>query len=403
MRHYFLWQGMDKNGRVRRGIHRAEDVRGLRTQLTRKDILLQQQVRIPKTFGIMVQASAEQGGDKHVPTLLRQLATLSSAGIPLVQALEIIQATTRHQGLAQALDEVVANVSSGQPLAASLREHSRLFDAITCNLIQAGEQASALEPLLNRVAQHAEQQATLRQKVKRAMRYPALVLAVAGAVSIALLIFVVPRFAEMFDGFGAELPMVTASVLAASEWLKTSGWKATLFSGLLLFSALRLSAHLPRFALAIDRLKLRLPILGPFQQRALLARLTRTLGLMLQAGMPLSEALPGAAASMSNRYFQRLTAQVQAQISGGQSLAQALQDAGGFPIRITQMIAVGEETGALGDMLERVANTEEAAVEATVDSLGAMLEPLLMVFLGLVVGGLVLAMYLPVFQMGGVF
>lgn len=403
MRCYFLWYGIDQHGKLRYGLNWATDRHQLRAQLINARVIPYRQLRIPEAFGRFAKANAESGGSKQVPAMLRQLATLSSAAIPLVQALAIIRSTTQHRGLAQAMDEVIAQIASGQPLAVSLRAHPRLFDAITCNLIDAGEQASALEPLLSRVAHHAEQQALLRQKVRRAMRYPLLVLAVASAVSLALLLFVVPRFAEMFGDFGAELPVVTARVLSASEWLKSGGWQLGIGIGLCFMLSLRLGKHLPGLSLVIDKLKLRIPLFGAFQQRALIARLTRTLGLMLQAGMPLSEALPGAADATSNRYFLKITEQVQAQITGGQGLANALADTHAFPIHVTQMIAVGEETGALGEMLERVASQEEAAVEATVDSLGAMIEPLLMVFLGVVVGGLVLAMYLPVFQMGGVF
>lgn len=403
MHRYFLWQGVNHNGKRQYGISRSSDARHLRAQLIRKNILLEWHIGLPEGVGELAKTQTEQGGAKHIPGVLRQLATLTNAGIPLVQALEIIQSTTRHPGLAQALEEVIANVATGQSLAASLQDHPRLFDAITCHLINAGEQASALEPLLERVAQHAEQQAALKQKVKRAMRYPLLVLAVASAVSLALLLFVVPRFAAMFNDFGAELPMVTARVMAASEWLSGGGWQATLTALAVVILSLRLTLRSPRVAVAVDRLKLTIPLLGAFQQRALLARLTRTLGLMLQAGMLLSEALPSAAQAMNNQYFVQLTHAVQAEINSGQSLAHALREARGFPPHISQMIAVGEETGALGEMLGRIAGTEEAAVEATIDSMGAMIEPLLMVFLGLVVGGLVLAMYLPVFQMGGVF
>ena len=400
---YFLWYGIDQYGKPRYGLHWAADEQQLRTRLISTRVVPHRQVRIPEAFGRLAKANAESGGSKQVPTLLRQLATLSSAAIPLVQALEIIRSTTQHRGLAQAVDEVIVNIASGQPLATSLRAHPRLFDAITCNLIEAGEQASALEPLLGRVAHHTEQQALLREKVKRAMRYPLLVLSVASAVSLALLLFVVPRFAEMFGDFGAELPAVTARVLSASEWLQSGGWQISLGIGLAILLFLRVGRYLPGLSLAIDKLKLRLPLFGAFQQRALIARLTRTLALMLQAGMPLSEALPGAAEATNNRHFLNLTRQVQTQISSGRGLADALSDTHAFPARVTQMIAVGEETGGLGEMLERVADHEEKAVEATVDSLGAMIEPLLMVFLGVVVGGLVLAMYLPVFQMGGVF
>ncbi|MBS3785361.1 MAG: type II secretion system F family protein [Gammaproteobacteria bacterium] len=403
MRCYFLWYGINQHGKLRCGLHWAADGRQLRTRLIKSRVVPHRQMRIPEAFGRLAKANAEAGGSKQVPALLRQLATLSSAGIPLVQALEIIRSTTQHRGLAQAIDEVIINIASGQPLATSLRAHPQLFDAITCNLIQAGEQASALEPLLGRVAQHAEQQALLRQKVQRAMRYPLLVLSVASAVSLALLLFVVPRFAEMFGDFGAELPAVTARVLSASEWLQSGGWQSGVGIGLCIFLTLRSTKYLPGLSSGIDKLKLRIPLFGAFQQRALIARLTRTLALMLQAGMPLSEALPGAAEATSNQHFLRLTKQVQAQISSGRGLADALSDTCAFPARITQMIAVGEETGALGGMLERVADHEEKGVEASVDSLGAMIEPLLMVFLGVVVGGLVLAMYLPVFQMGGVF
>lgn len=403
MHRYFLWQGINHNGKRQYGISRSSDARHLRAQLIHKNILSQWHIGLPERVGQLAKIQAEQGGIKHIPGVLRQLATLTNAGIPLVQALEIIQSTTRHPGLNQALEEVIANVATGQSLAASLQDHPRLFDAITCHLINAGEQASALEPLLERVAQHAEQQAILKQKVRRAMRYPLLVLAVASAVSLALLLFVVPRFAAMFNDFGAELPVVTARVMAASEWLSGGGWHAALIVLAVITLGFRLTLRSPSIAVAVDRLKLSIPLLGAFQQRALLARLTRTLGLMLQAGMPLSEALPSAAQAMNNQYFVQLTQAVQAEINSGQSLAHALREAGRFPPHISQMIAVGEETGALGEMLGRIAGTEEAAVEATVDSMGAMIEPLLMVFLGLVVGGLVLAMYLPVFQMGGVF
>ncbi len=397
---WFYWYGTDQHGRSRRGLSEVNDPAHLREYRREQGIALEGWYRLPDGFITALIRPAPRLTAARVGQFLRQLATLVRADIALVQSLEMILRDEPHKGLRRVVQAIRDQVLSGAPLSMAFAEHPRVFDNLTVGLVQAGEQASALDTLLVRIAEHHEQSETIRRRVRRALIYPAIVLGVALLVSGALLIFVVPRFESMFADFGAELPAFTQSVMDLSRWIRQSGWP-WLVSGVVGLLGLTVAApHVYRLRYARDTLLLYLPILGPILRRALIARFARTLAIMTHAGTPLAEALPTIANAMGNAPYQEAIVGIAHALRDGRSLEFAVSQSQRFPPSVAQMVAVGEESGRLSTMLASIAEREEARVEQSVDGLGTALEPLLMTTLGGIIGALVLAMYLPVFRLG---
>ncbi len=395
------WQGSDAAGRRRSGITPSPSGERLRAHLRRRGILVERITPVPAWLDWVLAARSPGVSRARLADFFRQLATLVEAGIPVVQALEMI---AREEGgtLRPIVGRIRDDVAAGQPLSTALAAHPRLFDPLVCSLVRAGEQASALDTLLLRIAEARERSEAVRRRIRRAMLYPGIVITIAVAVCLALLGFVVPRFEAMFSGFGAELPAFTRALLGLSEQLRGGGWVvmlALLAGGTVLVI---LAGRVPALRRRRDHWLLRLPVLGRLQAQALDARFARLLAIMIQAGMPLAEALPALARAMDNTVYRDAVEAIARALDDGRSLEIAMASTGHFSETLTQMVAVGEETGRLATMLARVATLSEDAVTQAADGLGTLVEPLLMVFLGLLVGGLVLAMYLPVFRLGSV-
>ncbi len=396
---WFVWQGVNPQGRVVRGVQPAPSAQVAKQQL------LQQRIRVRRIHryhaGLGLLSNAPLLTPREVTAFTRQLATLLRAGIALQQGLEVImrgQPNTTTEALAQHL---VAQIHAGQALHHALRQRIE-FDALFCNLVQVGEMMGALDSLLDRIATHREKTEALQAAVRSALVYPVTVLLVACVVSGALLSFVVPAFESMFASFGAELPAITRGLLALSQHWQTHAWHA-LGAVVLMVLVCRGLLRQARWQAWAHRLCLHLPVAGALMRHACLARWTRTLATLLGAGIPITEGLTSVAGVSGNVHYARATQRIQALLLQGQSLANALQQHGDlFQPMLIQMCAIGEASGTLDAMLERCADEHDAQVNRLVSRLSVLIEPLLMLLLGMLIGGMVLALYLPLFQMGQV-
>ncbi len=396
----FLSQGTDHQGERRWRICVALDEPGLRAQLRGEGILLQTYWRLPRWVDALVATADRTLSARELAKLLRELATLISAGIPIVQGLEMIANDQRRSATRAVIERIRSNVASGMTLSGALEREPRHFDPLVASLVRAGEQSSMLATLLERIADDREQADTLRRRLWRAMLYPLVVIAVALVVTIGMLTFVIPRFEAMFAEFDADLPAVTVAVMQASEQLRALGWPGLCAAILCTALAILAPNHSQWVRRQYDAAWLRLPIFGALLVHVQLAQFTRTLGIMTRAGIPLTEALPAIARTLPNYHYRQAIMRIVEAIRDGRSLSLAISMANRFPDRLIQMVAVGEEAGQLEAMLMRIARQEEQWVEETIEGLSGALEPLIMAVLGVVIGGLVLAMYLPVFQLG---
>ena len=393
----FSWVGMDKKGNKVSGKSLAPDEAALRADLRRQGIAVN---RIKK------QAKAFKGGGKVKPediaVFSRQLATMLAAGIPLVQAFEIVGNGNEKASMQRLILDIKQDVEGGTSLHEALGKHPLYFDDLYVNLVEAGEQAGALETLLDKIATYKEKTEALKKKVKKALFYPAAVLVVAVVVTIILLIFVIPQFESLFKGFGADLPAFTQMVINMSRGLQNNWhWIAGVVGGTFyaFFYFKKRSRAMREF---LDRVMLKLPIIGPILYKSAIARFSRTLATMFAAGVPLVEALESVAGACGNIVFENAVLKMRDEVATGQRLQRAMENTGIFPNMVIQMIAVGEEAGALDTMSGKVATFYEAEVDNAVDSMSSLLEPLIMAILGVLVGGMVIAMYLPIFKLGAV-
>ena len=396
------WQGWDLDGARRRGILPANDPEQLHRHLRSRGIVVERAFALPAWLDGLMSPATPAIRPRHTTALLRQLSTMASAGIPLVEALEMIAHEEKHAGLRRMIGTLRHHVAAGMPLSAALAEQPRHFSELTCGLVRAGEQSGELETLLERIASDAERSESIRRRLRRAMLYPVIVLCIALGVTAALLMFVVPRFERLFDGFGAQLPLFTRQVIAASEWLRHGGWIGIAATIGALVMAMTAVPRFPSLQHLRDRLALQLPLVGALIDGVMIARFTRTLAVMLHADIPLAEALPTIARTLGSTVYRNAVNQMAGHLRDGRPLAFAVGSVGRFPASTAQMIATGEASGRLETMLQRIAERHEMQVTQGIDGLGTALEPIIMSVLGLLVGGLVLAMYLPVFQLGAV-
>lgn len=393
----FQWEGADKRGNRVKGKDLAVDEQALRAELRRRGILASKVSRELKLFS---------GGGKVKPEDIalfsRQLATMMAAGIPLVQSFSIVGNGHDNPAVQKLILDIKADVEGGSALHEALARHPLYFDDLYVNLVEAGEQAGALESLLDKIATYKEKTEALKKKVKKALFYPTAVMVVAIVVTIILLIFVIPQFEALFKGFGAELPAFTQFVIDLSRLLQDQGilFAAGIFGAGYTFLYFKKRSKAMREAL--DRMALKLPIIGPILEKAAIARFARTLATMFAAGVPMVEALESVAGATGNIVYSNAVMKMREEVSTGQRLQQAMLNTGLFPNMVIQMIAVGEESGSLDEMSGKVATFFEADVDNAVDSMSSLLEPLIMAILGVLVGGLVIAMYLPIFKMGSV-
>ena len=339
---------------------------------------------------------------KDIAIFSRQLATMMTAGVPLVQSFEIIGRGHENPNMSAMLLDVKANIESGNTLADALAKHPDQFDDLYVSLVGAGEQSGALEALLDKIATYKEKSESMKAKIKKAMTYPAVVVAVAFIVSTILLVKVVPTFEELFTGFGADLPAFTQFVVGLSEVFQKWWWFVFLVVGIGTFLMFRAHKRSLTFRRRFDKVMLKVPVIGEIVQKSSIARFARTLSTMFAAGVPLVEAMDSVAGATGNAVYSDATLRMRDDASTGMQLNQSMSSTGVFPNMVCQMTAIGEESGSLDTMLGKVADFYEEEVDNLVDNLSALLEPMIMCILGVLVGGLVVAMYLPIFKMGAV-
>lgn len=391
----YAWEGKDKQGKVVRGELRAGGEAIVNATLRRQGILVTKLKK--KTY-----SSGKKITDKDITLFTRQLSTMMKAGVPLLQSFDIVGKGHANPSVSKLLQDIRADVETGTSLNQAFRKFPLYFDALFCNLVGAGEQAGILEDLLNRLALYKEKTMAIKGKIKSALTYPIAILSIAFIVTAVIMIWVVPAFKEVFKSFGAELPGPTLVVMAISDFFVT--WWYLIFGGIFgtvyfFFQSWRRSLKMQRF---MDRLLLQLPIFGSVIRKATIARWTRTLATMFAAGVPLVEALDSVGGAAGNAVYLDATIKIQTEVTTGTSLTVAMQNANVFPNMVTQMVSIGEESGSLDAMLGKVADFYEDEVDEAVASLSSLMEPLIMVILGVIIGGLVIAMYLPIFKLGAV-
>lgn len=392
----YVWQGTDNQGHALQGELVAASPALARARLRRQGIVPSRIRR--KSPGLP--RLGQRIRPRDIALFTRQLATLFQAGVPLLQSLEIIAESFEQPSMRQLLASLKRDIEAGSSLASALRRHPRHFDPLYCNLVEAGEQAGALDTLLDRVASYQEQSERLKARLYKAMVYPLAVIGVAIIVSSILLLKVVPQFQSLFAGFNAELPLLTRWVIGLSHFLQEQGASLLAASLGLGFGARMAYRRSPRLRDALDIVLLRLPLTGTLLNKAAVARLARTLATTFAAGVPLVQALESVAGASGNSVHRRAVERIQVQVASGMQLNFAMRASGVFPEMAIQMTAIGEESGTLDHLLEKIAMHYESEVDNLADSLTSLMEPLIMVLLGSIVGALVLAMYLPIFQLG---
>jgi type IV pilus assembly protein PilC len=397
----FVWEGTDKQGRKTKGEISSINPNIARAELRRQGISA---TRVRKKAAAGGLLGGLTGSVKPVDIALftRQMATMMRAGVPLVQAFEVVADGVDKPKMRDLVLAIRAEVAGGTSFASALRKHPAHFDALFCNLVEAGEQSGSLETMLDRIATYKEKTESLKSKIRKAMTYPAAVIVVAIIVSGILLIKVVPQFQTVFAGFGAELPAFTLFVIGISEIVQAY-WFVFLFMLVGLVAGVVIARRRSKpFRDAIDRFLLKVPVMGSIIEKSAVARYARTLSTTFAAGVPLVDALNSVAGATGNAVFANAVYKIRDDVSTGQQLNFSMRNTGVFPNMVTQMVAIGEESGALDDMLDKSASYYEEQVDNAVDNLTALMEPMIMAVLGVLVGGLIIAMYLPIFQLGRV-
>ncbi|MEK6669961.1 type IV pilus assembly protein PilC [Aquabacterium commune] len=391
----YEWEGKDRQGKVVRGEMRAGGEAVVGATLRRQGILVQKvKKRRLKTGGSVK--------GKDIAIFTRQLATMMKAGVPLLQSFDIVARGSTNPRVTKLLNDIRGDVETGTSLSSAFRKHPMHFDALYCNLVEAGEAAGILETLLDRLAVYQEKTLAIKQKIKSALTYPIAVMVVAFVVVAVIMIFVIPAFKEVFTSFGADLPAPTLFVMAMSEIFVSYWWAIFLTIGGSIYFFLQTWKRSEPMQKRMDRLLLKMPIFGDLLFKSAVARWTRTLSTMFAAGVPLVEALDSVGGAAGNAVFAEATEQIQKDVSTGTSLTNAMMAANLFPNMVLQMSAIGEESGALDQMLGKAADFYEEEVDEAVKSLSSLMEPFIIVILGTIIGGIVVSMYLPIFKIGQV-
>ncbi|MEN8634934.1 type II secretion system F family protein [Pseudoalteromonas distincta] len=396
----FQWIGVSARGKRLEGEIAGNSIALVKAQLRKQGITPSKVKRKAKPlFGIQ---SVQKITPKDIALVTRQIATMLMAGVPLIQSIEMIGSGSTNKSVAKLMMTIGDEVKAGQTLSSSLRKHPRYFDDLYCDLVASGEQSGALDKIFDRVAIYKEKSEALKSKIKKAMFYPIAVLVVAVIVTSILLIFVVPQFQDIFNGFGAELPAFTLFVIGISEFMQEYWWVAliTVIASGWAFKEAKLRSLKLRDA--TDRAVLKMPVVGMILNKAAVARYARTLSTTFAAGVPLVDALDSAAGASGNAVYRYAILDIKVEVSSGNQMNWAMRNSKIFPDMVIQMVAIGEESGSLDGMLEKVANIYEQEVDDAVDALSSLLEPLIMAVLGVLVGGLIIAMYLPIFELGSV-
>lgn len=394
----FAWQGRDAQGKPARGSIEAYSADLAKALLMRQGIV---KPRISKH-----KPNAQAKGkitSGEITVFARQLTTMMGSGVPLVQSFQILGSSHENKAMAEMLNGIKTSLEGGSQLSESLRAYPDSFDDLFCSLVNAGEQSGTLDKLLNEIAIYKEKSESLKRKIKKATFYPVAVLVVAFVVTCILLMFVVPQFETLFQSVGSDLPAFTQFVVGLSEWMQSWWWAVFGTVGIAVFSLIQGRKRSRGFRYKCDQLILRMPIFGDITQKAVVARFTRTLSTMSNAGMPLVEAMESVASSSGNLVYSDAILRMKEETETGTRLAVTMEHSELFPNMVLQMVEIGEESGSLDEMLGKVADYYEDEVDAAVDGLTSLMEPMIMAFLGIVIGGLVVAMYLPIFKMGDAF
>ena len=389
----FNWEGKDRSGKTLRGEIRAPGENVVQATLRRQGILVQK-IRKQRMRG---------GGkvtEKDITLFTRQMATMMKAGVPLLQSFDIVGKGASNPAVAKLLLDVKTEVETGASLAAAFRKYPLHFDALFCNLVAAGEQAGILETLLDRLASYKEKILAIKSKIKSALFYPIAIIVVAFIITAVIMIFVIPAFKQVFESFGAALPGPTVFVMTVSDYFVEYWYIIFGVLGGGIYGFMEAWKRSVAVQIFMDRLALRVPVFGELIRKSTIARWTRTLSTMFAAGVPLVEALESVGGASGNHVYMTATRQIQAEVSTGTSLTVAMQNSNVFPSMVIQMCSIGEETGALDSMLSKVADFFEAEVDDAVEALSSLMEPMIMVVLGTLIGGMVVAMYLPIFKLG---
>jgi type IV pilus assembly protein PilC len=391
----FEWEGKDKNGKVVRGEMRAGGEAVVSASLRRQGILVTKMKKRRLSGGRAIK-------QKDIAIFTRQLSTMMRSGVPLIQSFDIVGRGSTNPKLTRLLNDIRGDVETGTSLSAAFRKHPLYFDALYCNLVEAGEAGGILETLLDRLAVYQEKTMAIKNKIKSALMYPIAVLVVAFVVLAVIMIFVIPAFKEVFSNFGADLPAPTLVVIAMSEFFVSYWWAIFGFGGGGIYFFFESWKRSEKMQKAMDRLLLRVPVFGELVNKSAVARWTRTLSTMFAAGVPLVEALDSVGGASGNAVFAEATEKIQRDVSTGAALTTSMQTTGVFPNMVLQMCAIGEESGALDQMLGKAAEFYEDEVDEAVKGLSSLMEPFIIVILGTLIGGIVVAMYLPIFKLGQV-
>jgi type IV pilus assembly protein PilC len=389
----FTWEGKDKGGKIIRGEMRAGGEAVVNATLRRQGILV---TKVKKQR----RGSGGKVTDKDITLFTRQLATMMKAGVPLLQSFDIVSKGASNPAVGRLLIDIKTDVETGSALATAFRKYPLYFDALFCNLVAAGEQAGILETLLDRLATYKEKIQAIKSKIKAALFYPIAIIAVAFIITAVIMIFVIPAFKQVFTAFGADLPAPTLFVMAISDFFVQFWYLIFGVVGGGIYGFLEAWKRSLPVQIAMDRFMLKLPVFGDLVRKSTIARWTRTCSTMFAAGVPLVEALDSVGGASGNFVYQHATKQIQAEVMTGTQLTVAMQNANVFPAMVIQMVSIGEETGALDAMLGKIADFYEQEVDDAVEALSSLMEPMIMVVLGTLIGGMVIAMYLPIFKMG---
>jgi type IV pilus assembly protein PilC len=391
----FEWEGKDRSGKVVRGEVRAGGEVAVSASLRRQGIMVTKVKKRRLGGGKAIK-------QRDVAVFTRQLSTMMKAGVPLLQAFDIVGRGSPNPRLTRLLNDIRSDVETGTSLSSAFRKHPQYFDALYCNLVEAGEAGGILEELLARLALYQEKTLALKQKVKSALIYPTAVIVVAFAVLTVIMIFVIPSFKEVFTSFGAELPAPTLVVMAMSDFMVHWWLLLLVLIGGGAYTFLETWKRSEKMQFFMDRALLKMPIFGDLIMKSVVARWTRTLSTMFAAGVPLVEALDSVGGTAGNLLYTRATEQIQREVAAGSALTTAMNGVNVFPSMVLQMAAIGEESGALDDMLARAAEFYEEEVDEMVKGLSTLMEPIIIVVLGTLIGGIVVSMYLPIFKIGQV-
>ncbi len=391
----FEWEGKDRNGKQARGEMRASGTNQVQASLRRQGVLL---TKIKKRR----MRSGKAIKPKDIAIFTRQLATMMKAGVPLLQAFDIVGRGNANASVAKLLNDIRSDVETGSSLSAAFRKFPKYFDNLYCNLVEAGEAAGILEELLDRLATYMEKTEAIKSKIKSALMYPMSVVVVAFVVVAVIMIFVIPAFKEVFTSFGADLPAPTLIVMAISEVFVSYWWMIFGVIGGGLYFFMQAWRRNERMQKVMDRVLLKLPVFGKLIDKSCVARWTRTLSTMFAAGVPLVEALDSVGGASGNSVYADATVKIQQEVSTGTSLTAAMTNANVFPSMVLQMTAIGEESGSIDHMLGKAADFYESEVDDMVAGLSSLMEPIIIVFLGTLIGGIVVSMYLPIFKLGQV-